>query len=392
MKKHIAVVTAPGHGHINPTLPLVEELTRRGHRVSYATGPQMAGIVEQAGAEGVELPMSLPSVTPQMRMTVEAMAGMLEFLHGESRKALPVLLERFEAEPPDVVCFDMLTPVGRMLAQKLDVPMVAMMPSFAANEQVSLHQKMLPVDFDPDDPVMVRAAGLFEELAAEFGLPGDHVPMRPVPGVTSVVFLPKAFQIGSETFDDRFHFIGPCLGSRAEQDYTPADEQAPLLFISLGTAFNNRPDLYRTFLDAFSDGAWQVAMSIGGTVEVADLGEIPGNFDVRASFPQPGVLQRASAFVTHNGMGSTMESLAYGVPMVGLPQMLEQAANADRVTELGLGRRLLEDDLTAEGLRAAVDEVAADEAIRANLAAMRSEIDAAGGAVAGVDVIEGACR
>lgn len=392
MNKHIAVVTAPGHGHINPTLPLVEELTRRGHRVSYATGERMLGAVEHAGARGVELPMSLPTVTPGMEMTVETMAGMLEYLHGECRSALPVLLEHFEQDRPDVVCFDMLAPVGRMLADKLGVPLVALMPSFASNEDMSVQQRMIPEGFDPHDPALVKAAALFEEIAEDFELPGDQFPLRPVAGATSVVFLPKAFQIGAETFDDRFHFIGPCLGSRAEQDYAPVDEQAPLLFISLGTAFNNRPDLYRTFLDAFGDGRWQVAMAIGGSVEAADLGEIPANFDVRPGFPQPGVLRRASAFVTHNGMGSTTEALAYGVPMVGVPQMLEQAVNADHVTALGLGRRLLDDELTASGVRAAVEEVAADERIRANLAAMRAEVDAAGGAVAGADAIEGACR
>ncbi|MCA1189030.1 MULTISPECIES: macrolide family glycosyltransferase [unclassified Saccharopolyspora] len=392
MNKHIAVVTVPGHGHINPTLPLVEELTRRGNRVSYATGQSMLELVEAAGADGVEMPSTLPSVRPGMQMTVDLMAGMLEYLHGESRNALPVLLERFSADRPDVVCVDMLTPAGRLLAQKLDVPIVPLVPSFAANEQVSLQQRSVPADFDPQHPALVKAAALFQELGEEYGLSGDQFPMRPVPGADSVVFLPKSFQFGGETFDDGFHFVGPCLGSRAEQDYTPADEQAPLLFISLGTGFNDRPDLYRTFLEAFGGTRWQVAMSIGGVVDVAELGEIPANFDVRPSFPQLGVLRRASAFVTHNGMGSTMEALAYGVPMVGVPQMMEQAANADRVTELGLGRRLPEEEITAQSVFAAVEAVASDEDIRANLAGMRADIAAAGGPVAGADVIENACR
>ncbi|MFR9729812.1 macrolide family glycosyltransferase [Saccharopolyspora sp. MS10] len=391
MKKHIAVVTAPAQGHINPTLPLVEELVRRGHRVSYATGAPMIETVEAAGSSGVELPMALPSVKPGMTMTVEAMAGMLEWMHGQCRSALPVLLERFEADRPDVVCFDMLTPVGRVLAQKLGVPVVALMPSFASNERVSLQDKLMPEGFDPTAEPLRRAEGLFAEFAAEHGLTGDLMPLRPVADTTSVVFLPRSFQIAADTFDDNFHFVGPCLGSRAEQDYEPADPDAPLLYISLGTTFNDRPDLYGTFLRAFGGTRWQVAMSIGGSVDPADLGEIPANFDVRASLPQPGVLRRATAFLTHNGMGSTMEALAYGVPMIGLPQMLEQAANADRVAELGLGRRLTDDEVTPQGLLAAVEEVAADEGVRANLAAIRAELETAGGAAAGAEVIVDAC-
>lgn len=40
MGKHFAFVAPPAFGHVNPTLPLVEELVSRGHRVSYATGPR----------------------------------------------------------------------------------------------------------------------------------------------------------------------------------------------------------------------------------------------------------------------------------------------------------------------------------------------------------------
>jgi len=45
------------------------------------------------------------------------------------------------------------------------------------------------------------------------------------------------------------------------------------------------------------------------------------------------VLRHARAFLSHAGMNSTMEALHYGVPLVALPQMPEQAANADRVVE-----------------------------------------------------------
>jgi len=42
---HISFITAPAPGHVYPTLPLVQELTRRGHRVSYATSPAFADMI-----------------------------------------------------------------------------------------------------------------------------------------------------------------------------------------------------------------------------------------------------------------------------------------------------------------------------------------------------------
>jgi len=48
--RHLAFVGLPAHGHVNPTLPLVAELVRRGWRVSYATGERFRADVEKAGA------------------------------------------------------------------------------------------------------------------------------------------------------------------------------------------------------------------------------------------------------------------------------------------------------------------------------------------------------
>jgi MGT family glycosyltransferase len=87
-------------------------------------------------------------------------------------------------------------------------------------------------------------------------------------------------------------------------------------------------------------------------------------------------------------MGSTMEALYYGVPLVCVPQMVEQEVNADRVAELGLGVRLDPDRVSAADLRGAVDTVVGDVAVHAALDRMRTAIGRAGGAVAAADAIE----
>jgi UDP:flavonoid glycosyltransferase YjiC (YdhE family) len=71
------------------------------------------------------------------------------------------------------------------------------------------------------------------------------------------------------------------------------------------------------------------------------------------------------------------------VPLVVVPQTPEQAANADRVAELGLGERV---DDHAE-LRAAVERVASSGTIRAALDRMRAAVGAGGGAARAAGVI-----
>ncbi|MER7011801.1 macrolide family glycosyltransferase [Saccharopolyspora sp. NPDC000359] len=387
MKKHFAFVNVPAAGHVNPTLPLVGELLRRGHRVSYAVGRKMAPAVLDTGADLVELPTEVPKLGRGDQMSPQHVKRMVDFVCDDLRASYPLLREHFQDDPPDAVCADMMAPHGRMLAEELGLPAIVLMPSMASNEQFSLRESGAGGNQESAAELFVEMHARISEVATALGV-RPMMPFQPDSGDLNLVFLPREFQPAGETFDERYHFIGPLLGERDQQPWQPRDPHAPLLYIALGTAFNDRPAFYRLCLAAFADSPWQVAMSTGPDVDLADLGAVPGNFDVRASFPQPAVLRHASAFVSHTGMNSTMESLHAGVPLVAVPQMTEQAINAGRVEELGLGRRLDPAALTAEQLRAAVDEVAADTGIRANLERMREVIRSCGGAVAGADALE----
>ena len=51
--------------------------------------------------------------------------------------------------------------------------------------------------------------------------------------------------------------------------------------------------------------------------------------------PQLDILSQASVFITHAGMGGTGEAIYYGVPMIAIPQMDEQAITARRSRKPG---------------------------------------------------------
>jgi UDP:flavonoid glycosyltransferase YjiC (YdhE family) len=71
----------------------------------------------------------------------------------------------------------------------------------------------------------------------------------------NLVFLPREFQVAGETFDERFRFVGPAIGPRAETSpWQPPDPASRLLFVSLGTAFNERPDFFTRCIQAAGRG------------------------------------------------------------------------------------------------------------------------------------------
>ena len=101
------------------------------------------------------------------------------------------------------------------------------------------------------------------------------------------------------------------------------------------------------------------------------------------------MLRHASVFVNHAGMGTMMEALSFGVPLVLVPpDVSEHRLNARRAAELGLGRMVSSVDVSADEIRDAVLAVAEDEKVRERVAWMRGVVNGAGGAVRAADVIE----
>jgi MGT family glycosyltransferase len=115
--------------------------------------------------------------------------------------------------------------------------------------------------------------------------------------------------------------------------------------------------------------------------------DVPENFLLEDYVPQLEVLQHSRSFITHGGMNSTMEAFYFGVPLIVVPQTVEQERTAQQVEKLGLGLQLDKEVLSAEVLRNAVKQVTEDETLQPRLLAMQQEIQRAGGYRRAVDEI-----
>ncbi|WP_433555267.1 macrolide family glycosyltransferase [Pseudonocardia xinjiangensis] len=386
MSRRLLFVGLAGHGHVTPTLPLVAELVRRGHRVHYACGPEFERAVTGAGAGWVRLP-GLSPFSPPAQVGPQIVALWFRHFFAALAATYPVLLEHCREHRPDCVVYDATNWPARLVARRLGIPAVRTVPNLAENESWTGVGDAL-AGSTASRPEMAAFAEDVATFAAEHGVDLDVAATMDVTEELNLVFVPRAFQPAGETFDARFRFLGPVLGDRENAEpWSPPHPDLPVLFISLGSIFTDHPHFYRACRDAFDDGHYQVAMTIGD-VDPADLGPLPATMQARPWFPQLAVLREAVGFVTHAGMNSTMEAIHYGVPMVAFPRMPEQVVNAARIVELGLGRRLEPDGLTADTLRRAVDEVVRSPDVAAGLAEMRAEARRGGGAAGGADAIE----
>jgi MGT family glycosyltransferase len=389
---HIAFLTPPAAGHVYPTLGVVAELVARGHRVSYAATDRFAAALDEVGAELVGYRTTLDDAFARPpRFSGNDLVTAMHVALAEVEAVLPGLAAAFAGDEPDLVVCDgaAVSWSGRLLAARWGVPVVQSWPNLVSNRHWSLARRYLRVN--PVHPRLVTFVLRLRRLLARHG---GGLGVRELTGgggvAARLVFLPREFQPAGATFDPSFHFVGPCPGERAFQGrWRPPAGEGPLVLVSLGTGYNRRPEFYRACAEAFADPSWRVVVAVGERVGPAELGPLPAHVQVHAVLPQLAVLRHADLFVTHAGMGSAMEALRHGVPVVAVPQMAEQRANADRLVELGLGRALDPARVDAAGLRRAARDVLADRGVRAAVARMRHAIDRSGGAPAAVDVVEG---
>lgn len=385
---HIAMVAPPAHGHVNPSLPVVAELVARGHRVSYAVPAPFADTVARTGATPVVHATLMPDETAGEQWPSDPVAGMGLFLD-EGIASTPLLATAFDGDRPDLFLADIGGYSARVLAHRWGRPLVQLSPARVAWEGY---------EADPAIVAMTAALGpALQEYRSRFAawLAAEGVPLdvdtftgRPP---RSLVLVTRAMQPHANLVDeDRYTFVGPCLDERARREDWPASER-PLVLVSLGSAYTDVPEFYRACFAAFGDLDRDVVVQVGAHVCLDALGPVPANTRVERWVPQLAVLGRASAFVTHAGMGGCSEGLWQGVPMVAVPQAVDQFDNAARLAELGVARHLPAEEVTPERLREALLSLD-DPAVRERSAALRDELRAAGGAVRAADLVEAELR
>ena len=392
----VAFTHLPVAGHVNPTLALTRELVERGAEVTaFAVGPAVPAL-EGAGARCVEYG---PQVDEMLETRIAVSLVRVAALLAEATElALPSLVERLAALEPDVVVHDSMAPWGRIAAARLGLPAVC------STATLAVHRRMAPgprdlartaADLARDWRESARIQGRSRRIATRWG-----VGLGPPPDLFSnrrgasrtLVYTSREFQPRPERIGARALFVGPLLRSEAPLEPALADRIAdgPLLYVSLGTLFNDRPDFLRACLAGLASHRGPVVVATGPALDPADLGPAPANAVLLAHAPQLALLTRAAVFVTHAGMNSAMEALWHGVPMVCAPQAAEQPIIARRVVNLGAGERLRRFEPAA--IRAAVERVLAGEH-RERARALGAGLQACGGVREAADaVFEAASR
>ncbi|GAA1585812.1 macrolide family glycosyltransferase [Actinoplanes couchii] len=358
---HIAMVSIPFPGHVNPSIEIIRDLVGRGHRVTYANDPTWRDQVEAAGAELKEYRSTLPRGDDWAGDAIDHLTLFLD----DAIAMLPQLRAAYQNDRPDIFLYDIAGAPARLLAEEWSIPSMQLSPTFVA--WTGYEQDMAPmVEQMRADP---RGADYYRRftqwLTEQKSSTTDSTAFMAHPA-QGLVLIPKQMQPNADRVDESvFTFVGPILGDRDDQgDWTRPPAAENVLLVSLGSTFTDHPEFYRNCIRAFGDlPGWHTVLQIGRFVDPAVLGEIPDSVEVHTWVPQLRILGQADAFLTHGGMGGSAEGLYCGTPMLVAPQAADQFGNADILVELGVARRI-DTAITAAELRQALLDLVRDPAVR----------------------------
>lgn len=380
----------PAHGHTNPTLNVVRELIRRGHEVRYYSYELLREKIEATGAQYVPC----DEFDSEMKLTPTEAARLGSDLALSTRVLVDTTLalddmvcRQMEQMRPDCIVADSMAVWGKAVALKLGIPFVSSTTTFAFNQHSA----------------QIMKQGLRDLFAMLFSMPRVNRQLKrlqdkgyPIKSILdiiqndndthTVVYTSPEFQPCSETFSEKYAFVGPSIRPAAD---IVEKTGTHLIYISMGTVNNDMFPLYRACVEAFGAAQYQVILSVGNRISPEDFGPLPENMTVAAQVDQIAVLEKADVFVSHCGMNSVSESLYFGVPLVMLPQTSEQKGVAERVLQLGAGIKPEKDD--ADNLLEAVSQILDDPSYRENAAKIAAGFHRCPGAQGAADKILAVC-
>ena len=392
----IAFFCIPAHGHTNPTLEVVKELIHQGHEVKYYSYECMKEKIISTGADYI----SCDRYDFKQKLTAadgkrigEDMSFAIEVLVNSTLAMDDALLEQIKQWKPDCIVADSMALWGKLIAKKLNIPFVSSTTTFAFNKDSAKVMKSSLRDFFKVILQMIKAKRHIKRLQENgYDIKSVFDIIQNDNNTNTIVYTSSMFQPYSETFSDKYVFVGPSIRPKCDIFEKTREK---LVYISMGTVNNNMTNLYKNCIDAFIDSDYQVVLSVGNQVDINELEEYVIKSDSRAQFhllsyvDQIAVLEKADVFLTHCGMNSVSESLYFKVPLVMYPQTNEQKGVAFRVNELGAGIYLNSESIS--DIQMAAKELLQQSKYKEQANVISNSFSKCGGSKAAVEKILDVC-
>ena len=411
-------------GPTNNCVGIGDVLRRQGARVVFVVEESFAGNLEAKGFEERLMRLGPPPAEPEApgqfwkdfmretsphfrRPTIEQLGLFLQptwqALIDGSTYVNERLVEIFDELQPDVIVEDNVVAFPAIWASGRPwVRIVSCNP-------LELRDPALPPVFS-GYPTADRTG--WEEFAAEFRRThfdmwrdfDEFVRSAGAPGLPELEFIHESPYLNLYVYPEEADYersvpLAPTwqrldTSVRATDEPWSAPEElaaadGKLVYLSLGSLGSADVELMQRLVDILAETPHRYVVSKGPQHELLRLAD---NMAGAEFLPQTSLLPQVELVITHGGNNTTTECFYFGKPMIVLPLFWDQYDNAQRVDELGFGRRLDTYACEPDQLRGAVDELLADAALRERLEVVSRRLQGVPGTEKAAGLIERLAR
>jgi len=226
----------------------------------------------------------------------------------------------------------------------------------------------------------------FSEFCLERGAPqlpaGEFIHESPF--LNLYLYPPEADYERSAPVPRTWQRLGSCV-REPDSVFGLSPHRQPIVYLSLGSLGSADVGLMQKLIDALAQTDYFVIVSMGPQHEELRLAP---NMTGEEFLAQPVILPEVDVVITHGGNNTITESLHFGKPMVVLPLFWDQHDNAQRMDELGLGRRLDTYEHEPAELIEAIETLLADPLLPGRLSGISARLQADPGTVKAASLIE----
>lgn len=324
-------VTVDSAGALHPQLALAQRLRSLGHGVRFLGCRSQREDIARAGFE-VRAYRGSPDFDMRDREGVirdwlddpaTAFRACCDHIwFGPAAEIAADVLDDVAREPVDALVMDYFAFGAAIAGEKLGVPVVVLWHTGFG-----------------EWPSWELGLPALNDARARFGLPPDGSVYGSYQRAERVLVLTTErfdFALGEQAVPSNLRYVGPQLPPGEEPQTAPRRRHdPPSILVSLGTSYQAQEDLMSRVLGAIEELPVRALVTTGPAVTVS--APAAGNIEVLPWLPHTQVLPRTDLVVTHAGLGTVMNAMAFGVPLLCLPIGRDQHGNAARVSRLGFG-------------------------------------------------------
>ena len=390
-------------GHLNPMTALARHLQARNHEVVFLYSPSANGLPCVPGDKNDDINANRPEMSK-----LEG-DNALAFYCGVAAKETEVIFKSLpkmvKSTGIEALILDPIQFFVELAAMKLRIPYINVATAFYLDYfgYVPLCAYDWPYETTPEALVRnregivkfarltynERTAAYAREVGVRSNL--DH-PSWVFSELAYITQVPKEFDFENPLLPPQFHHTGPFHdgAGRPKVDF-PWDRLTgePLIYASMGTLMNGRVDVFRTIVAGVAKHkGTQLVLSIGDQLDPQQIGTVPSNAIIVKQTPQLEVLKRTSVCITHAGLNTVLESLAQGVPQVGIPITFDQPGVATRIAAKKTGVTMPFAKLTSDHLSKLLGEVLSNPVYRENAHKFQDVMARTNGLSIAADIVE----